>query len=404
MERADVAVIGGGLVGLATAFRLLGAAPGSSVAVLEKEAGIARHQSGRNSGVLHSGLYYTPGSWRATLCREGRADLERFAAAHGVPVRRCGKLVVALDPGEVARLEGLRIRGDANGLEGLRMLDAAGMRKVEPEVAGLGALHVPETSVVDFTSVATALGGEIEGRGGSILLGAEVVAVEPAGERQLLRTAAGHEVLVRGTVACAGLRSDRVAAMGSRSRGPGRIVPFRGDYLRLHPAAAARVRGLVYPVPAPGLPFLGVHLTRRIDDDVWAGPNAVLALAREGYGRWSIDVRDTWDALAFPGLWRLAARHAGDAAGEYLREFWRPSMARAIGRYLPGIDASDLEPAPAGVRAQLLGRDGSLVDDFVIQEGPGSIHVRNAPSPAATACLAIGRVLAARAATRFLDR
>jgi L-2-hydroxyglutarate oxidase len=308
---------------------------------------------------------------------------------------------VALDAAEAARLDDLRGRGEANGLEGLRLLDRRGILEVEPEVRGLRALHVPETGVIDFPSVADALVSDIVDAGGAVRTGAEVVAIEPAGGRRLILTTSGDEVLARGVVACAGLRSDRVAAM-TGVRDDRRVVPFRGGYLRLLPSVADRVRGLVYPVPTPGLPFLGVHLTRRIDDEVWAGPNAVLAFARERYGRWSLDPRDAWGAAGFPGLWRLAAQHAGVAAGEYLRDLWRPAMARAISRMLPGVTAGDLEPAPPGIRAQLLDRGGALVDDFVLQAGPGVIHVRNAPSPAATACLAIGEVIAGHAATRFL--
>lgn len=401
MERADVVVIGGGLVGLATAWRLLEERPGARVVVLEKEVGVARHQSGRNSGVLHSGLYYEPGSWRARLCRTGKAELEGYALDRGVAVRRTGKLVVALDDAEAARLDELRARGEANGLEGLRVLDASGLREIEPEITGVRALHVPVTGVIDFRGVAEALADDIAAAGGAVRTGAEVVTVEPSGHRRIVRTRTGDEILARGVVACAGLRSDRVAAM-TGVRDDRRVMPFRGAYLRLRPGAAERVRGLVYPVSAPGLPFLGVHLTRRIDDEVWAGPNAVLAFARERYGHWAVDPRDAWDAVGFPGLWRLAARHPGVAAGEYLRDLWRPATAEAISRMLPGVEPRDLEPAPAGIRAQLLDRTGGLVDDFVLQAGPGVIHVRNAPSPAATACLAIGQVVAGHALQRFL--
>jgi len=327
-------------------------------------------------------------------------ELERFAEAHDVAVHHSGKVVVALDQDEAARLDGLLERGEANGLRGLRLLDPGGLREIEPDVTGVRALHVPETAVVDFRAVARALADEVRAAGGVVRTGAEVAAIEPAGDRRLVRTTRGEELLVRGVVACAGLRSDRVAAL-TGARDDRRVVPFRGAYLRLRPSVAERVRGLVYPVPVPGLPFLGVHLTRRFDDEVWAGPNAVLALARERYGRWAFDGRDARDAVAFSGLWRLASRNAGVAAGEYLRHLWRPAMAREISRMIPGVTTGDLEPAPAGIRAQMLGRDGSLVDDFVLQEGPGVIHVRNAPSPAATACLAIGTTVASRAADRF---
>jgi L-2-hydroxyglutarate oxidase LhgO len=399
-DRVDVVVIGGGLVGLATAYRLLQARPGARVLVVEKEQGVARHQSGRNSGVLHSGLYYAPGTWRALSCRRAKETLEVFAEEHGVAWRRCGKLVVAMEPAEVARLEALRERGEANGLRGLTLLAPGEWKQIEHHVRGLRALHVPETGVIDFAGVAAALTQEIAAAGGELRTGTEVLGVEPAGDRQVVRTSS-DDVFARGVVACAGLRSDRVAAM-SDARDSRRIVPFRGAYLRLREEAAARVRGLVYPVPAPGLPFLGVHLTRRIDDEVWAGPNATLAFAREGYGRWSLDVGDLRDALGFAGLWRLGMRHAKETVAEYARDASRSATARAIARYLPGVTAADLEPAPAGNRAQLLDADGTLVDDFVLQEAPGAIHVRNAPSPAATACLAIGEVVAGRAAARFL--
>ena len=400
-ERADVIVIGGGLVGLATAYQLLRSRPGTRVVVLEKEPAPARHQSGRNSGVLHSGLYYAPGSWRALACRRAKEQLEAFADDHGVARRRCGKLVVAIGSSELPRLDALRERGEANGLRGLAMLSPGEWSELEPEVHGLRALHVPETGVIDFQGVAAAFAGEIADAGGELRTGAEVLGLEPSGDRQLVLTS-GDEFLARGVVACAGLRSDRVAAMGGDRDGQ-RIVPFRGAYLRLRPPAAARVRALVYPVPAPGLPFLGVHLTRRIDGEVWAGPNATLAFARERYGRFSVDTRDLRDALTFPGLWRLAVRHPRQTAEEYARDASRAATARAIARYLPGVSADDLEPAPAGNRAQLLDADGTLVDDFVLQDVPGAIHVRNAPSPAATACLAIGEVVAGRAVARFLD-
>ncbi|MGE5226639.1 MAG: L-2-hydroxyglutarate oxidase [Planctomycetaceae bacterium] len=400
-DRADVVVIGGGLVGLATAYQLLRSRPGTRVVVLEKEPEPARHQSGRNSGVLHSGLYYAPGSWRALACRRAKEQLEAFADEHGVARRRCGKLVVAIEPAELPRLETLRERGEANGLRGLAMLSPGGWSELEPEVGGLRALHVPETGVIDFAGVARAFAREIAAAGGELRTGTEVLGLEPSGNRQLVLTS-GADLLAGGVVSCAGLRSDRVAAM-SGDRDARRIVPFRGAYLRLRPRAAARVRALVYPVPAQGLPFLGVHLTRRIDDQVWAGPNATLAFAREGYARFSFDARDLRDALAFPGLWRLAFRHPRETVEEYARDASRAATARAIGRYLPGVTADDLEPAPAGNRAQLLDADGTLVDDFLLQEAPGAIHVRNAPSPAATACLAIGEVVAGRAVARFLD-
>jgi L-2-hydroxyglutarate oxidase LhgO len=399
-ERRGIAVIGGGLVGLASAYRLLQARPGTRTIVLEKEPRLLAHQSGRNSGVIHSGLYYEPGSWKAELSRKGKAALEDFADEHGIPWRRCGKLVVAAEPKELPRLQGLREQGEANGLQGLRILGPGEWSDVEPDVVGLRALQVPETGVIDFAAVGEALAGEIRERGGEVRTSSEVRSIAPSSEGARLTISSG-ELLARGVVACAGLESDRVAAMsGARDRR--RIVPFRGAYLRLRTRAAARVRALVYPVPTPGLPFLGMHLTRRIDGEVWAGPNATLSFAREGYGRWSVDPRDLAGALGFPGLWKLAAHHVRETIAEYYRDLSRRATAREISRYVPSVEAADLEPAPAGIRAQLLGADGSLVDDFVMQDSSRAIHVRNAPSPAATACLAIGEVIARRAIDRFL--
>lgn len=397
--RYDVAVIGGGLVGLASAYRLLEARPSLRVAVLEKEASLARHQSGRNSGVAHSGIYYEPGSQKARLCIEGKAALERFAEDRGIPFRRCGKLVVATTDDELPRLRELLRRGRANGVEGLTELDRAGLREVEPHAEGVAALHSPGTAVTDFREVARALGQEVESRGGEILLEREVVGVGGGGRSRTIVTTR-EEVRAAGLVACAGLHADRVAAL-SGAPPDVRIVPFRGRYLRLAPRAARLVRALLYPVPAPGLPFLGVHFTRRIDGEVWAGPNAVLAGAREGYRRGRLRLRDVADTLLYPGFLRLVPRYAMAGAGEMWRDLSRGAFLRAARRYLPDLEAADLLPGPVGVRAQALSPDGSLVDDFRFLERPGEIHVLNAPSPAATAALAIGRVIAERAARRF---
>jgi L-2-hydroxyglutarate oxidase LhgO len=399
-ERFDVVVIGAGLVGLATAHQLLRLRPDLSVAVVEKETDVARHQSGRNSGVLHSGLYYEPGSWRALLCRDGRESLERFADDHRIAWRRTGKLVVAVQPSEDARLEELRNRGLANGLTGLELLGPAAMREREPSVTGIRGLWVPQTGVIDFREVAYALADELRGTGARIMLGRRVMGIAWAGGDRLVRTDRG-DLRARAVIACAGLQSDRVAAM-TGLRDDSRVVPFRGSYARLRPDAASRIRGLVYPVPAPGLPFLGVHLTRRIDDEVWVGPTAMLAMAREGYGRARISARDVVDSVGFTGTWRLGGRHLREGVGEVRRDLSKHAFARAIRAYLPEIGVHDLEPAPPGIRAQLLRADGTLVDDFVLGGSPAVLHVRNTPSPAATACLAIGRVLAERTASRFL--
>lgn len=398
-ERHDVAVVGGGIVGLAAAYRLLARRPGLRLVLLEKEPEVALHQSGRNSGVVHAGLYYPPGSLKARLCREGRAELERFCEEHGVAYRRCGKLVVAAREEELPRLAELRARGEANGLRGLAELGPERLRELEPHATGLRALHVPETGIVDFRRVALALAEEVRARGGEVLLGRRVTGVRRLGDELVLETSAGP-VLAWNLIACAGLQSDRLArAAGAPERM--RIIPFRGDYLALRPHARHLVRGLIYPVPDPALPFLGVHLTRRIDGQVWAGPNAVLALARERYGRASVDARDLVETLTWPGFRRLVRRHLRAGLAELLRDRSKAAFLAACRRLVPELGPEDVEWGPSGIRAQTVLPSGELADDFVVQAAPRMLHVRNAPSPAATASLAIGRVLAEDAVARF---
>lgn len=394
-----MAVVGGGLVGLATGFRLLEAGPGLRLALLEKERTLASHQSGRNSGVLHTGLYYTPGSLKARLCREGRVELERFADRHAIPFARLGKLVIAANDDELGRLRDLADRGRANGLRGLQEVGPDGIRDIEPHAVGLGALHVPETGVIDFRRVAEGLAGEIRTRGGEVLLGRHVTRIVDRGRWSVLETGRGP-IHAGSVITCAGLQSDRVAAMTGATAGE-RIVPFRGDYCVLRPGAAHLVRGLIYPVPDPALPFLGVHLTRRIDGEVWAGPNAVLAFAREGYRRWQVDPRDLAATLGYRGFHRLARRHWRSGIGEMWRDVSRRAFVDACRRYIPELRADHVRWGISGIRAQEVGIDGSLVDDFSLQESDRVLHVRNAPSPAATACLAIGALLAQRAIERF---
>lgn len=397
--RYDVAVVGGGLVGLSTAFRLMGSRPGLRLAVIEKERDLALHQSGRNSGVLHAGLYYRPGSAKARLCREGKAELERFCEERGIPFERCGKLVVATRTDELPRLQELRSRGQANGIRGLEDVGPGRIRELEPHASGLRALHVPETGIVDFRRVALALADELRSRGAEILLGHRVSSIARRGAEVLVRTSMGA-VTARAVVTCAGLQSDRLAAMTGRGDGE-RIVPFRGDYCVLRPTARHLVRGLIYPVPDPSLPFLGVHLTRRIDGEVWAGPNAVLAFAREGYRRWQVHARDLAAALGYGGLHRLARRHWRAGLEEIVRDLSKRAFVAACRRYVPELRSADVRWGPAGIRAQAVRPDGTLLDDFSIQEDGRVIHVRNAPSPAATACLAIGSTLARRVTERF---
>lgn len=398
-ERYDVAIVGGGLVGLATGFRLLESRPGLRLAIIEKEPELASHQSGRNSGVLHAGLYYVPGSLKARLCREGKAELERFAEEHGIPFERCGKLVIATHDDELGRLHDLAERGRANGLHGLEEVGAERIREIEPHATGIRALHVPETGVIDFRRVALALADELPGRGADILLNRRVRAIAQRGAEIVLETGRGP-VLASNVVTCGGLHSDRLAAMTGMP-GDERIVPLRGDYCVLKPSARSLVRGLIYPVPDPSLPFLGVHFTRRIDGQIWLGPNAVLALAREGYRRHEISPRDVSELLRFPGFRRLARRYWRTGLDEQWRDLSKRAFVRSCRRYVPGLREDMVEWGPSGIRAQAVTSDGALADDFSLQGSERVLHVRNAPSPAATACLAIGRVLAERAIDRF---
>jgi len=392
----DLVVVGAGLLGLATARAFLRRTPGARVAVLDKEAQLACHQSGRNSGVVHAGLYYPAGSLKARLCREGRSALLRFADEHAIPYKVTGKLVVAVDEAELPRLDELERRGTANGLRGLRRLVGDEFREIEPHVRGVQALHVPETAVIDFRAVTHAYAREVEQLGGDVLLGRRVVAIQRLDNRHSLRTADEDVFEAKRIVACAGLQSDRVAALSGRPSTQHRIAPFRGDFYVLKPVASQLVRALVYPVPDPAFPFLGVHFTRRIDGAVWAGPNAVPAFAREGYGRYSANRRDAWDMLSFPGLWRLARRHAVTGAAEIWRDIVKKAAVRDMRRYVPDLQSRHVVFGPSGVRAQALARDGSLVDDFLLEHDIGVLHVLNAPSPGATASLAIGEQIAAQ--------
>jgi L-2-hydroxyglutarate oxidase LhgO len=376
----DVAVVGAGLVGLSTAMALLQARPGLRLAVIEKEGRIATHQSGRNSGVLHAGLYYTPGSLKARLCREGRAALIEFAEEHRIPYRICGKLVLAADESELPRFRSLAERGRENGLA-VAELGPAEFAEIEPNVRGVRALHIAESGVIDYGAVAAAYAKVIEAQGGEIRLGREV--------------SSPGEIRARAVVVCAGLQADRLAHSDYR------IVPFRGDYYTFRPGAQDLVRGLVYPVPDPAFPFLGVHFTRKVDGQLIAGPNAVPALAREKYGRASVELRDTLDVLRHPGMRRLARAYARTGAAEIWRDLVKPAYVAEMQRYLPAVQSRDVAFGPSGIRAQVLGSDGSLVDDFLIEEDGNAVHVLNAPSPAATASIPIGREVAARTIARF---
>ena len=398
-ERYDLIVIGGGIVGLATAYQLLLRKSDLRLALLEKESELGTHQTGHNSGVLHAGLYYPPGSRKARLCREGKAAIEAFAEEHGIPYELCGKLVVAIDGGELERLAGIKERAMANGVEGIEEVGPERLRELEPHAAGIRALWSPRSGIIDFRRVALAYAGEVRSRGGTILTSQEVVSIRARESERVVRTRSG-EFIARDLISCGGLYSDRLAAM-TGDAGNERIIPFRGDYYTLKPNARHLVRGLIYPVPDPRFPFLGVHFTRRIDGEILAGPNAVLAFAREGYKRLDISPRELALTLMFPGFLRLAKTYLRTGLAEMWRDWSRRAFAAGLKRYVPEIREQDLMFGPSGVRAQSLSADGRMVDDFSIGESPHILHVRNAPSPAATASLAIGRELAEMAIERF---
>jgi len=387
-----VAVIGGGIVGMATAMALLEGS-GRRVVVLEAENDVAPHQTGHNSGVIHSGLYYRPGSLKARNCVEGRRALIELCEEEGVAYEICGKLVVATDPGEIPALDELERRGRANGLEGLKRLKAEELREYEPHVTGIDGLWVPETGITDFTEVTRAMARRLGARGGEVRLGSRVLAARRDGDLHLLETASGP-VRARFVVGCAGLQSDRVARLCGLEPGV-RIVPFRGEYYDLTPEAAHMVRNLIYPVPDPSFPFLGVHLTRMIHGGAEAGPNAVLAFRREGYSRTSFSPRDAFSTLAYAGFWKLAVRYWKTGLAEQWRSLDKAAFVRSVRRLVPDLRDDQLVRGGAGVRAQALGPDGALLDDFAIVRGEGMVHVLNAPSPAATAAIAIGRAIAA---------
>jgi L-2-hydroxyglutarate oxidase len=398
MASHDIAVIGGGIVGLAVARALNERAPAARIVVLEKERRLASHQTGHNSGVLHSGLYYAPGSHKARLCLEGRKLLLDFCAARDLRVGRCGKLIIATEEDELPRLEALHERAIANGVP-VERVEPSAIKDYEPHAVGLGALWSPSTAVVDFAAVAGAIARELTARGVRIETGSPVTSIGRTGDG--FRIIAGSSAVgARGLVNCAGLHADRVARMAG-ARPDVRIIPFRGEYYRLRPQRRDLVRGLIYPVPDPRLPFLGVHLTRTIHGEVEGGPNAVLALAREGYRRGRIDPRELAGMLADPAFWKMVRRHWRTGSIEAIRSLRKAKFTEALRRLVPALRNVDLVPAGSGVRAQAVGPDGSLVEDFRIVADQGAIHVLNAPSPAATASLAIGRHIASLAAGPF---
>lgn len=397
--RCDILVVGGGILGLAVARELLARRPDARLTLLERESEIASHQTAHNSGVIHAGVYYAPGSLKARLCVAGARELYEFCDRHAVPYERCGKLIVARHEGELARLDELERRGRANGVPGLRRLGTEELREVEPHARGVAALHSPATGVVDFAAVARALAGELREQGARVVTGCAVegLVADAAG---VSARHAGGAVEARFAVCCAGGWSDRLAVSSGADPEP-RIVPFRGAYLTLRPERRHLVRSLIYPVPDPSLPFLGVHLSRHIGGEVSLGPTALMAGARDAYSLRRVRPRDLAQTLAWPGTWRMARRWWRTGVAEIRTTVSRRALARAAAEYVPELRAKDLEAGFAGVRAQALGRDGRLVDDFVISETERALHVRNAPSPAATSSLAIARMIADRAEERL---
>jgi len=389
----DYCVIGGGIVGLATALRLLESRPGASLVLLEKETELGAHQTGHNSGVIHSGIYYPPGSFKAQLCRRGAQATIEFAAAHGIPVDVCGKLLVATDSAEAARMDALYERARDNAVE-VERLDAAQLRRREPHIRGVGALHVPSTGIVDFRVIARAMGESIRAGGAHVELGVEVTGITEATDAVTI-TAGERRFRVGRLVVCAGLQADRLARMG-RARTDFQIVPFRGEYYRLPAARSGLINQLIYPIPDPALPFLGVHLTRTIDGGITVGPNAVLGFAREGYCKGSFRARDVATYLRFGGMWRMARTNVRTGARELRNSIFKRGYLSECRRYCPELTVSDLLPAPAGIRAQAVLRDGSLVHDFLFAETSRTLHVCNAPSPAATSAIPIGEMIAAK--------
>ena len=390
-ERCDIAVVGAGILGLATARELLLREPAARVVVLEREHDVAQHQTSHNSGVVHAGIYYAPGSLKARLAVEGARETRAYCEQHGLPFRACGKLIVATAAGELGRLDELERRGHANGVAGLRRVDAAGIAAIEPAAVGIAALHAPTTAVTDFGRVARQIADDVRAAGGVIRTGAPVDAVHGG----VLRLGGGGALTAGRVIACAGLWSDRLAHASGAPRDP-IIVPFRGGYRHLRHERASLVRGLIYPVPDPELPFLGVHLTRGIDDEVHVGPTALLAGARDAYQLRRIVPKDVASSLAWPGTWRLA-RHWWRTGLREARWAVRPALlAREAAVFVPALTPGDLVSGGSGVRAQAVGRDGTLIDDFVIDEHDGVIHVRNAPSPAATAAFPLARMIVDR--------
>lgn len=395
----DYAVIGGGIVGLSTAWQLRQRQPGKRVVVLEKEEALAVHQTGHNSGVIHAGIYYEPGSLMASLCKRGVQATIRFCKDNGVRYEQCGKLIVATSADEQDRLHSLFQRAQENGID-VELLDDDRLRRTEPKISGVGAILSRTTGIVDFAAVARTMASRFEELGGEVRTATEVVGLSESEDHVRITTASGETLQARFLIACAGLMADRVAQLMNIDI-DFRIVPYRGEYYRLPDDLADVVKHLIYPVPRPGLPFLGVHLTRMIDGSVTVGPNAVQGWQREGYGRCNVSLKDTWDMLSFPGFWRVTSKNLRIGLTEFRNSLWKPGYLKLVQKYCPTVRLGDLLPHPAGIRAQAVMLDGTLVHDFLFAETSRSLHVCNAPSPAATSAIPIGERLCDKILDRF---
>ena len=394
----DFAIIGGGIVGLAAAREILRARPNASIVVVEKESAVARHQTGHNSGVIHAGIYYAPGSLKARFCREGAAATKAFCAEQGIKFENCGKLLVATNDREHAQMEALFERAKQNGIKAER-IDAAGLRRLEPNVTGTGALLVPSTGIVDYKLVASAFAQIAAAQGTDLQLGTEIIAIREDPDAVEL-SAAQQSWRARFLIVCAGLQSDRLAKLAG-IKIDHRIVPFRGEFYTLPSSRAGLINHLIYPIPDPALPFVGIHLTRTIDGRIIVGPNAVLGFAREGYEKFSFQPRDVIDYMAFPGFWKVVGTHFGSGAEEMRNSLWKQGYLGQCRKYCPSLTLADLEPGLTGIRAQAVLRDGTLVHDFLFAETARMLHVCNAPSPAATSAIPIARMIAEKVLTRF---
>lgn len=395
----DYAIIGGGIVGLSTAWQLRQRQPGKSIVVLEKEDVLAAHQTGHNSGVIHAGIYYEPGSLKAKLCRRGVQATIRFCKDNGIPFEQCGKLIVATSAAEHERMLDLYQRALENGIE-VELLDQAQLQVTEPNVSGIGAILSGTTGIVDYATVARTMAARFEDLGGEIRTATEVLGLSESQERVSITTRSGETLETRCLIACAGLMADRVAQLMNIDI-DFRVVPYRGEYYRLPDDKTDIVRHLIYPVPEPGLPFLGVHLTRMIDGSLTVGPNAVQGWKREGYGRLNFSAKDTWDMLRFPGFWRVTVDNLRAGLAEFRNSLWKQGYLKLVQKYCPSVQLADLKPYPAGIRAQAVLHDGTLVHDFLFAETSRSLHVCNAPSPAATSAIPIGEHLCDKILDKF---